>query len=209
MKRNHPDINIHDRKNSIKLLAILFFCCLLFVSCSEKTILDTDEKVSSDRLIVPTPEKQKKLSPVSPEVTLNAEQKKTLEESLPLKVREILEKAEDFEILAEVDNEPDGLSFEPNRFAKISDEQIKKGILEAFYFDASYGESPTACYIPHHSIRAAYQNKNVEIEICYQCRRFYVKSSFGNFNGGFDYEENRKSEKLLNQIIQSEGIKLN
>ncbi|HSK74200.1 MAG TPA: hypothetical protein VK892_21045 [Pyrinomonadaceae bacterium] len=149
------------------------------------------------------------LKPVKPNVKLNSKQKKYLNESLPLKVREVLEKAEKFEIFAEVlgENGSDGMGFYPNRIAVITDENEKKEVLETFYLDASSRPYPSACYVPHHAIRATYQNKTVEIEICYQCKIFIVKGSFGDFSGGLPFE-NRKSEEVLNRIIQNKGVEL-
>jgi hypothetical protein len=115
-------------------------------------------------MVSPTVETSLPLKPVAPNVELNSRQKRYLNESLPPQIREVLEKAEKFEVLAEVNNEPDGLNFEPNRIVTIADENDKKEILEAFYYDASCGQYPSACYIPHHGLRATYQGKTVKIE---------------------------------------------
>ncbi|HVE59591.1 MAG TPA: hypothetical protein VNB22_22465 [Pyrinomonadaceae bacterium] len=154
---------------------------------SENTQTNSNKTVSAQPIV----EKEILLKPVAPNVRFNAKRQKYLNEALPPKVREILEKAEKFEILAEVNNDPDGLDFEPNRVAVITDENEKKEVLETFYFDASEGDYPSACYIPHHKIRAVYQGKTVEIEICFECSKFYVESPFGKYDGGI-IRENRK-----------------
>lgn len=193
----------------MKQIAILIFCFAL-ANCAKVETAPTDTNQNAPNKIVqvsPTIEKEVLLKPITPNVKFNGEQQKNLNESLPKKVREILEKAEKFEILAEVDNKPDGLNFDPNRIAVVSDENDKKEILEALYFDASDGDYPSACYIPHHAIRATFEGKTVEVEICYECHLFTVKSPFGNFDGGIK-RENQKSEKFLNKIIETKSVEL-
>jgi hypothetical protein len=154
---------------------------------------------------------EKLLKPVNPKVKLNSKQKKYLNESLPPPVREILEKAEKFEILAEVrerfDPKDDVRTFEPNRVIKPVSENDKKETLEAFYYDASNEDAPAICFEPRHKIRATYQEKTVEIEICFSCSRFIVTSSFGEFKGTI-VRDNRKSEDFFNRIIQNQSVEI-
>ena len=190
--------------------AVLIFCLFLAgcakveTAASENTQTDSNKTAS----VQPAAEKEILLKPVAPNVKLDAKQQKYLDEALPPKVREILEKAEKFEILAEVGSEQEsdgeGMTFEPNRVVRVVDELDKKKILEAFYFDASREDSPAACYEPHHGIRAAYQGKTVEVEICFSCSRFIVKSEFGNFRGTI-VRENRQSEDVFQQIVESKS----
>src|SRR6185369_3998378 len=100
-----------------------------------------------------------------------------------------------------------GQIFEPNRIAKITDENEKKEILEVFYRDAATDESPSSCYQPHHGIRAAYQGKIIEIEICFDCSRFYVKSEFGKFEGTIKHES-EKSKNVFEKIVEGKSVEL-
>lgn len=195
--------------------AVLIFCIFLFANCS-KVETASSEMVQTNATpkpsVSPAAEINSSLKPVVPNVKLNAKQKKYLNESLPPAVREILEKAEKFEVLAEVrgENEQfegDGRTFEPTRVAKIAAEQDKKEILEAFYKDASEVDSPAICYEPHHSIRATHQGKTVEVEICFSCSRFIVKGASGEFSGTI-VRKNRKSEDVFNRIIESKSVEL-
>ena len=194
----------------MKRLMILI-CALVLVSCSKVETATNIVTVNLEKTPTVSPAVQENISlkPVAPKVKLNPKQQKYLNETLPPKVREILKKAESFEILAEVrkegENDGEGRTFEPNRIAKITDEKSKKEILEAFYFDASREDAPATCYLPHHSIRANYQGKTVEVEICFSCSRFAVKSEFGEFYGTI-VREDRKSENLFNQIVESKSI---
>ena len=197
-------------------IVVLIYCCIVLASCSKvetasNVTTQTDSSLTTSGIPTPTStiEAVPALKPIVAKVKLNSKQRKNLNESLPPNVREILEKAEKFEVLAEVDLDDahDGLNFEPNRISFIRDEKDKKEILENFYYDASAGPNASACYIPHHGIRASYQGKTVEVEICFQCHLFSVNSSFGKFYGGLPYE-NVKSEELLNRLIQNQSVEL-
>jgi len=141
---------------------IILFCALLLVSCSKVETSTNIVPITIEKTPTVSPSVQENvlLKPVKPSIKLNAKQQKYLDESLPPKAREVLEKAETFEILAEVrktdESDGEGRTFEPNRITKITNETDKKEILEAFYFDASEEDSPAACYLPHHAIRATY-----------------------------------------------------
>jgi hypothetical protein len=192
-----------------KIVIVIF--CLFLAGCAKvETATSENTQTNSNKTasVQPAAEKEILLKPVAPNVKFNAKQQKYLSESLPPKVREILEKAEKFEILAEVrsENESDGegMTFEPNRVVRAVEELDKKNVLEAFYLDASREDSPAACYQPHHGIRAVYQGKTVEVEICFDCSRFTVKSEFGDFWGTI-VRENRKSEDVFNQIVESKS----
>jgi hypothetical protein len=196
----------------MRWLIILIFGSFILASCSkvESTSHENAQLISNKIVSVsPTVQADSLLQPVTPKIKLNSKQKKYLDEALPPQVREILEKAEKFEILAEVfgENDTDSMGFYPNRIAGITNEKDKKEILESFYYDASDGDYPSACYVPHHALRATFQSKTVEVEICYQCHIFYVKSPFGKFDGGI-VRENVKSENVLNKIIKNQSIEL-
>lgn len=200
-----------------KILILIF--CLVLAGCSKTKTASTDNIQTNTNVITSASPTDKKslpdddegllLKPVTPKVKLNSKQKKNLDETLPLKVREILEKSDGFEVLAEVlgEDESDSMGFYPNRLAVIKNESEKKEILESFYLDASAGPNPSACFVPHHGLRAVYQGKTVKVVICYQCHLFSVKSSFGEFDGGLPYE-NPKSESILNRIIQNQNVEI-
>jgi hypothetical protein len=195
----------------MRRIAILVFC-IFAASCAKvETAANENIQINSNKTVSPIVEKQILLKPVKPNIKLNAKQQKYLNKSLPPEIREILEKAERFEVLAEVkgqDNRDDeGMRFEPNRIVKITDENEKKEVLEALYVDAATDEPPATCYLPHHAIHANHQGKTVEVEICFNCSRFLVKSESGEFEGTL-VRENLKSEDLLNRIIESKSIEI-
>ena len=198
----------------MRLLVFSIFYCFIIASCSKVETVSTKSiqiHTNKTAAVSPTIEKDVVLRPVTLSVKMNSKQKKYLNESLSPNVREILEKAEKIEILAEI-REPgefdgEGRTFEPNRVVKISNENDKREVLEAFYYDASREDPPAICYEPHHAIRADYQGKIVEVEICFSCSKFFVTSPFGEFKGTI-VRENRKSENVLNRIIENQGVEI-
>jgi hypothetical protein len=194
--------------------SVLISCCFILLGCSkvETTTFEIGQTNSNENVVVlPTVQENTSLKPVSPNIKLDAKQEKYLNESLPPKVREILEKAEKMEVSAEIyDKDEDDnkwMIFEPNRIAKITTEKDKKEILEALYFDASRETYLAACYYPRHLIQAIYQGKKINVEICFTCSLFIVEGDLGHFEGTIT-RDNRKSENVLNRIIKNQGVEL-
>ena len=182
-------------------LMILVFGGLLFLNCTTaETKTSADPEVSKAQ---PTPARTNEQSPFLAKLNLTDEQLEILDHALPTEVRKILENAEKFEILAELDNQGES-PLEPNRIVKVSEEQMKKDILEAFYLDAAAGDNPAACYIPRHKIVASDGNQTVEVEICFDCARFRVESPFGKFEGTISRED-RRSEELFDRLIKNKS----
>ncbi|MBL8183027.1 MAG: hypothetical protein JNL64_15620 [Blastocatellia bacterium] len=198
------------RKLGIKGLSI--FCFLGAISCSPA---ETALELHKDRdgrsvTVFPTPENVSALKPIVTKVNLTSKQRRNLDAALPPSVREILENAETFEVLMEDrgrDVGNDGNTFEPNRVARLTLENDKRTLLEAFYKDASSDDGAASCYEPHHGFRATYQGKTVEIEICYDCAQFYVTGTFGKFEGTIK-RDGRKSENIVNQIVQNYAVEI-
>jgi len=194
---------------------LIISCVCVALACS---------KVNSAPAASPTPEpgnslvtaptppigQGKYLKPVVPELKLNKDQKKNLDEILPPKVREILEKSGSFDVLAEKDvdkSDLDGMEFNPNRIARITSEAIKKELLEGLYFDVSTEPYPAVCYEPHHGIRAEYEGQKIEIDICFSCSRLVVRSPFGEFSGGMTHGQ-RKLEAIFERIVGENAVEL-
>ena len=191
-------------------LAIVLTVCFFVGSCIGKV-------ASVPVPVTPTVPPQSAASPRSPlhavelNLPLDKKQKKYLNASVPEEVRDILERSESLEILAEVDTGKtkfdDSRDFNPNRIAMISTERQKEEILRAFYLDAASDEPPAVCYEPHHAIRATYKGTTAEIEICFSCSRFVVTSLPGRPQGTL-VRDGRRSEDLLTKIIQEVGVEL-
>jgi hypothetical protein len=145
-----------------------------------------------------------KLGRVNPIPKLSARQRKYLDESIPSGARHVLENAERFELLGEIDkdesSEADNRSLVPNRLVTISTEKDKLAVLEAFYSDASSEDSPAVCYEPHHAIRAELEGETVEVEICFSCSRFILKHGSDKYSGTI-VREGRRSEELFDAFF--------
>jgi hypothetical protein len=192
----------------MKIFGLLFFC-LILASCSKvETGSSESLPTNTNKMLSASPVVQETvpLKPVTPNLSLNFKRKKNLNASLPPQVREVLEKAETFEILADLSNiSRKSGNLVPDTLVTVKDENTKKNVLDKFYSDASTEEPPAICYEPRHGIRANYEGKTVEVEICFSCSRFVVKSSFGNFEGTI-VRKNRKSEEFFEQIVKTQGI---
>lgn len=140
-----------------------------------------------------------------------SEEKKRLDERIPPKIREILDKAEEITIAYNYDEDKMQLKIllhetEPNSEAKVSDPELKKQFLDSFYSDVSSNSNGAACFSPAHRVKAKYKTKTVEIDICYQCANFRGKSSSGDFKGGMN--EKGKSSAIIDAIIEKYGAKI-
>ena len=193
------------------LLIIYFAGLLACTSVKTATVDETGPPIDPTPSPINTqpPVNTKDSKPANDAPQINNDPKKTLDETLPPKVREILNKSDNFSIVVEVE-ERGSWEFVPDRMAVITDERLKSEILNAFYTDASAGLVPSACYNPHHGIRAEYKGRRVEIDICYSCSVIVVRSPFGEYKGGLGYENGntRRSEEILNRITRENGVEI-
>lgn len=178
------------------------FCLILLSACQQNQSLPIIES-SAEK----TPEKIQ-LPQVSLE-SLTKEQKQSLDESLPPKVREMLDKAEKLEVLVNLDKttkkQKEIFSEPGNTIAKITDSSLKKAILDSFYFDtikSRDGESK-ACWNPRHRLIAKHQGKTVDILICFECGHYEVSGSFGEISGSLGAI---KSLPLIDEVIEKYGV---
>ncbi|MDQ6787108.1 MAG: hypothetical protein M3033_09905 [Acidobacteriota bacterium] len=193
----------------MKNVALIFLITIAFANCKS---VDS-QRVSNSNLktetnltkieITGTPENLLK--------DLTKKQRQKLDERIPPKVREVLDKADEIYIYYNIDKENNGLRVlgygsVPNAGATLSDASLKKRFLDSFYYDASSEEGGAMCFSPRHKITAKYNNKTVDIDICYQCKNFKGNSSYGTFGGGLAYED--KSSLIINEIIEKYGTDL-
>jgi hypothetical protein len=115
---------------------------------------------------------------------LSRSQRKTLERSLPLQVRVILERSPILEVLGLSSSSKAGMAWSPDISVPLPPGAERAELLDSFYFDASAGPNTSACFIPRHGLRATYKGKSVEIIICYECHLFEVKGDLGEYHGG-------------------------
>jgi hypothetical protein len=193
----------------MKNFALIFLITIAFVGC---------KSVESQQVINSNLRTETNSSPVEmlPTVKfsledLTKEQKQKLNEKIPPKIREILDKADEINIYYNINEDTMNLRvlmFEtvPNAEAKVSDPALKKQVLESFYYDASSNSNGSACFSPRHKLTAKYKTKTVEMVVCYQCSNFQGKSSAGRFGGGLADES--KSSPVIAAIIEKYGTKI-
>lgn len=193
----------------MKNIILILLISVAFANCkSVESHQVSDSNVKTELNSVktePTPTAKKPLA------DLTKEQQQKLDEKIPPKIREILDKADEINIYYNIDKEtkePRLLMFKnvPNAVARITDSSLKKEFLESFYYDASSKELGAGCFAPRHRVKAEYMNKSVEMDVCYQCKNFRGKSLYGSFGGGFAYEN--KSSLIINGIIEKYGVEL-
>ena len=133
---------------------------------------------------------------------LDKEQQKELDATLPPKIREVLEKAEKLEVLGLSSEDRSGIGWNPDVKVEVPLGEKRTSLLNAFFFDASAGPNPSACFIPRHGLRASYKGKKVEVIICFQCHLFMVKGDLGEYNGGV-YRDGSASYHLFEDLLAS------
>ncbi len=133
---------------------------------------------------------------------LNRTQKSELDQTLPLKVREVLEKAETLEVLGLSSEDKAGIGWYPDVKVSLPAGNERSELLQSFFFDASAGPNPSACFIPRHGLRATYKGKTVDVIICYECHLFVVAGDLGEFDGGV-YKDGSAAHHLFERIIRN------
>ena len=197
-----------------KLFVSVWFLAMT-IACNSTQAVSNNETNQNANLSESRVETKATPIKVSLELKLGDKQTKELDKSMPPNVRELLENAEEFEILAEVERKDgklsypitEGFNIKPNIKAEISDANIRKEILENFYRDVAKGSGPANCWQPHHILRAKRGDKTVEMEICFSCSKFEGKGSFGEFSGTTGRGD-EKTEKLFNRIIETQGVEI-
>lgn len=155
----------------------------------------------------PTPQFSAPDVPEIPVKALSRKQRKELDSSLPPKVRQILEKAQSLEVLGLSSEEKVGIGWHPDVSIGLPNSPERRHLLESFYFDASAGPNPSACFLPRHGLKASYDGKTVEIIICFQCHVFTVRGDLGEFDGGV-YLKGSASHHFFEKILREDRLKL-
>ena len=114
-------------------------------------------------------------------------------------MREVLERSEALEVLGLSSEDHAGIGWEPDVRVEAPPEG-RANLLKAFYYDASAGPNPSACFIPRHGLRATYNGKTVEVIICFQCHLFSVRGDLGKYSGGV-YRDGSASHNLFEQLL--------
>lgn len=130
---------------------------------------------------------------------------------MPSTVRNFLETADRFEVFAQLTIQDGKLSpamsreFAPNFKAVVTDTEKRKNLLRTFYLEAARGDAPAICYLPSHSIVAHKGDREVKVEICFGCNRFYVSGYLGKSEGTFS-DRRGGIEQIVSTLITESGV---
>jgi hypothetical protein len=128
--------------------------------------------------------------------------------SFPPSVKNLLETADKIELIADADKKDGKIVYRGDDIkveslkAIITNDATKKNIVQSFQADTG-GNGDAKCFNPRHILRATKGEKIVDIEICYECDRFEINGSLGEFSGGLS---SKSSEATLNQILFEKGV---
>jgi hypothetical protein len=145
---------------------------------------------------------------------LKGVEKANLDKSVPSRMRDFLETADQFEVFAQLEIQDGklqpamGLKLVPNFKAVITAADKRNALLKSLYSEASKAGIPAICYLPSHSIVANKGDQKVTVEICFGCNRFYISGSLGDSEGTFSNNRG-KTEKLISDLIAKSGVKIN
>jgi hypothetical protein len=148
---------------------------------------------------------------------LSQDELKALDEDLPKKARQILEEADEFELMSVGSNSMGQKQIHEDavisaRFGripilgrtKITDAEVKRKLINALYEGIVNPRPVSACFYPRHIIRAASKGKKVELVICFQCHNFMGNSPEGDLYG----QISDTPQELFNQVLTSAGVPL-
>ncbi|MEP6904286.1 MAG: hypothetical protein ABJA66_21390 [Actinomycetota bacterium] len=100
----------------------------------------------------------------------------------------------------------DYLEFSANKVAKDLNITLRKNLIEAFFRDVERGGDMARCFIPHHGIKAVFENITVEIAICYRCSLYRGQISDQKFGGAFPEDKLSESKKIFDEIIEKYSV---
>ena len=142
---------------------------------------------------------------------LSRAEKEELNVSLPSAVRDFLETSDRFDIFAQLIVRDGRLQpamdreLVPNFKATGITAETRRNILKALYAEASKGEPPAVCYLPSHAIVARNGDREVTVEICFGCNRFYISGALGESRGTFS-RDSGETERLITELIANSGV---
>ncbi|HEV2864695.1 MAG TPA: hypothetical protein VGX48_27095 [Pyrinomonadaceae bacterium] len=141
-----------------------------------------------------------------------------LNERLPESARDILERADEFELMSVAP----GATFKPPAGAdvislkrwpgsfrvigrtRVGDATLRMKILAALYRGMADAEGMAGCFVPRHAIRAGGAGRKVELVICFHCSNVYG-SAPGKEIMGFVTDS---PQKLFDSVLTSAGVPL-
>ncbi len=182
---------------------IIFLMAIVFAGCAVN-----QKNLMSENSAQPIPTQKATVASSSNSL------RNDFDKSLPLRVREALENAEEIEILS-LDENFKGNSenyekFYINQFVifgdkstKVAKDETRTQLLDTFYEDVKTGGDKAACFTPHHTIKIDYKSEKIAMAICFHCGQFVGVISnrqFGQMLGEEKEKKGLKEEKFSGSI---------
>jgi hypothetical protein len=146
----------------LTLLALLILMTACGVNLSGVPSAPPGQAIS--QVVAPTPYQRAPFS---------ADEVRKLDEGLPKKARQILERADELEVF----------QIAGGGVSAVVRGDAKAEVLDAFYEGIIRPEPMAGCFKPHHGLRAKSGGDEVEIQICFTCKNFAGKWGSGEAFG--------------------------
>ena len=118
-----------------------------------------------------------------------------IDKLLTAEEQEVFKKADKIEILLIDENSGDSVDFRKEEFQKLNEKdkfhgykvlktasvskvEFKNQITESLFDSIGNGQTKR-CFVPHHGVRATYENKTIELVICFHCSHIYAFNGTG------------------------------
>ena len=201
-----------------RIILITLLSTGLTVGCGAKPESRNPDSAQVTPEAIPTVEPSPVSTPRQRPQLSRREYERRLKEELPEDLRRFLEQAEIFEVLSvsgvtmhKSDSAEEFVG--AGRFGysrirgvgRITDSQVRKDLLEAFYDGLVEPSTSGACFFPQHAIRATSGERVVEITICFHCMNFYG-NALGKQIGGVI---SRSPQEVFDHILLTAGVQLN
>jgi hypothetical protein len=170
---------------------IIVFVLLIIFSIGCQTSKTENVEVNQQKIeATPTPTPKVEI----PDLT--KEQKKKLENSLPVEARKILENAEEFEVFQGRDGSTD---FIPIKELTIKEKSVMNNLTKALYLDVVNPANKATCFVPRHSLQAKFEGKFLRLVICYECSQLQGEVSGNEFSSTINEDF---SKAIFDKILE-------
>lgn len=130
-------------------------------------------------------------------------------QAFPNNLSEILQNAETFEawFLEEESDEErfyfqsEYAEFEANQKKTNISEENRNQLIAALINDIEKGGDLARCWIPHHGIKAVYNNQLIEIAVCYMCSQCRAQINDETVFTTFPSETESESKAVFDRIL--------
>lgn len=98
------------------------------------------------------------------------------------------------------------IDFKANQVNKNVDREVKENLIKTFLKDVEIGGMVSRCWIPHHGIRAIYNDQLLEIAVCFECGWFRGQMLDKKFGETFPNENESESKLIFDKVIENGGL---